>query len=156
MSRKSFGSFRMRQGAIEKYIRRSSCPLLTAFFIQKTSIPPSQSVNQTSIRSIYLSNPLLVTPAFNMQFTKLFAITALLAFTAVAAPAADADATRKTKPARPPPPPPPQNNNSCGNGATPYCCNTDNYGKYTSCFVLGKSTQASSLLGFHIHLSISC
>ena len=62
-----------------------------------------------------------------MQY-KIISIIALMATTALANP--------PPKPVKPQPPPPPPTNeqtNTCGNGATPYCCNTDNKGKYTTC-----------------------
>jgi len=75
-----------------------------------------------------------------MQYTKIFTIVALFAAGAFAAPAPEAEANKPTKPAHPPPQPTgPTQTNTCGNGATPYCCNTDNNGFYTTCSVLGKS-----------------
>ena len=83
-----------------------------------------------------------------MHFAKYLALAALIATGALAAPAAEAN---PNKPAPPPPPPKPTKptqpaqpspttvaqSNQCGNDATPYCCNTDNTGKYTTCSVLG-------------------
>ena len=88
-----------------------------------------------------------------MHITKLFALTALLAATAFAAPAAEADAS-KPKPSKPQKPPQQQQTNSCGNGVAPYCCNTDNSGKYTSCAAMGESSQTLSP-SFHTNDSVS-
>lgn len=74
--------------------------------------------------------------ATKMQFTNFLAVAVLLAGSALAAPAPDAFATKPTKPQ---PPTVNQQQNSCGNGGAPYCCNTDNKGKYTTCKVIGKT-----------------
>lgn len=70
-----------------------------------------------------------------MHFTNYFSIMAFVATGVLASPMPDA---------KPPPPPKPtpttiSQGNTCGNGATPYCCNTDNFGVYTTCSALGMS-----------------
>ncbi|KAK4986235.1 hypothetical protein LTR50_005464 [Elasticomyces elasticus] len=69
-----------------------------------------------------------------MHFSKIFAIAALFASGALAAPAAEAEAAHKPTPR--PQPTVVSQSNSCGNNAMPYCCNTDNYGAYTTCSVM--------------------
>ena len=67
-----------------------------------------------------------------MHYLGSLALTALLFGSTLAAPLADAEAN-KPKPPKPTPTPGPVQGNSCGNGATPYCCNTDGFGYYTTC-----------------------
>lgn len=74
-----------------------------------------------------------------MHYTKIVTIFTLLAASAFAAPAANAEAHDKpNKPNRPRPSPGPVQTNNCNNGANPYCCNTDNEGRYTKCYSNGK------------------
>lgn len=78
--------------------------------------------------------------------TKVFAFATILVAGAFAAPAAEAN-----PPPKPSKPQPPKQSdvtqvNACGNGAQPYCCNTDNFGKYTTCSALRKLPLCSSLL----------
>ena len=73
-----------------------------------------------------------------MQLVKLFALATLLASGALAVPVAEPEPGKPTKPEKPQPPTINVQSNQCGNGAAPYCCNTDNKGKYTTCKVLGK------------------
>ena len=71
-----------------------------------------------------------------MQFTNILSVAVLLAGSAFAAPAPDAN--KPTKPAAPVAPTTVSQSNSCGNGGSQYCCNTDNFGVYTTCSVLCK------------------
>lgn len=76
-----------------------------------------------------------------MHFTKYFAIVAFIATGVLASPMpGKAPPPPPPKPAPPPPPSQPttvSQSNTCGNNATPYCCNTDSKGAYTTCKVLG-------------------
>ena len=76
-----------------------------------------------------------------MQFTNILAIAVLLAGSAVAAPGGGPPPKNPGKPPKPQPQPGSTTNqgNSCGNGAIPYCCDSDN-GSYTKCKALGKKT----------------
>lgn len=67
-----------------------------------------------------------------MQFTNILTVVVLLASGALASPG------KPPKPEKPSPPVVVAQQNQCGNGAAPYCCNTDNSGKYTTCEVLSK------------------
>ncbi|KAK4976483.1 hypothetical protein LTR66_010870 [Elasticomyces elasticus] len=78
-----------------------------------------------------------------MHFSKIFAIAALFASGALAAPAPAAEAEANYKPAPRPQPTIVSQSNSCGNGAMPYCCNTDNMGAYTTCSVMGSGSVCS-------------
>jgi hypothetical protein len=73
-----------------------------------------------------------------MQLIKVFGLAALLAGTAFAAPAAEAEAGRPKPPKPTAPPAPVTQTNVCGNNVAPYCCNTDNKGKVTTCNAMGK------------------
>ncbi|EON69205.1 hypothetical protein W97_08464 [Coniosporium apollinis CBS 100218] len=70
-----------------------------------------------------------------MHFTKVFALVAIFATGALAAPVAEADAT-PPKPVKPVINKPKINiatqTNVCGNGVTPFCCTSDNKGS-SSC-----------------------
>jgi hypothetical protein len=110
--------------------------------LKQTSISSSSRQSTDSTNQLPLSRLHPFPPTqINMQFTKVLALVALFAGAAFAAPAADAAAN--------PPPPPPKptkpvpttiaQTNACGNGVTPYCCNTDNQGWYTSCYAMGES-----------------
>lgn len=76
-----------------------------------------------------------------MHFTKVFALAAIFATGALAAPVAEADATTPTRPKKPVVNRPKINivnqSNVCGNGVTPFCCSQDGFGK-TSCKAFGK------------------
>merc|ERR1711874_413556 len=82
------------------------------------------------------------TPQSNtMHFLKLIALTGFFASAAYAVPT---DPVKPSKPGKPaPPPPPPTQQNACGNGAAPFCCNTDSKGGYTSCYAFEFSSQCS-------------
>ena len=70
-----------------------------------------------------------------MHFTKVIALAALLTGSAIAAPAAEPN--NPPPPKQPPPQPSPTNinqQNACGNNAQPYCCTTDQWGGYVSCY----------------------
>ncbi|CAL8581143.1 hypothetical protein XPA_006846 [Xanthoria parietina] len=73
-----------------------------------------------------------------MHFAKFLALVGVFATAAVAAPNKP---TKPPQPPPPPPPPPPTQQNACGNGATPYCCNTDSKGAYGSCYTYQFSSQ---------------
>jgi hypothetical protein len=82
-----------------------------------------------------------------MHLTKVLTLMAVLAGTALAAPAAEAEAgaskstnTRKpTNTGRPKPQPTiVDQSNQYGTGITPYCCNTDNRGQFTSCYAISE------------------
>ncbi|KIV88714.1 hypothetical protein PV10_08372 [Exophiala mesophila] len=79
-----------------------------------------------------------------MQLVKLFALATLLASGALAVPVAEPEPGKPTKPEKPAPPSINVQSNQCGNGAAPYCCNTDNKGKYTTCKVLGSGSQCGA------------
>ncbi|MCJ1245560.1 hypothetical protein MMC30_002764 [Trapelia coarctata] len=66
-----------------------------------------------------------------MHYLKTLTLTALLFGSALAAPN-----VKPTKPAKPTPTPGPVQTNVCGNNDAPYCCNTDGFGFYTTCYVL--------------------
>ena len=97
--------------------------------------------------SLYLKHKSETLNPIDMHFTKYFTIVALVAAGALAAPTEPKQTTTTTPAAKPTKPTKPaqptatvvQQTNQCGNGATPYCCNTDNSGKYTTCSVLGTS-----------------
>ena len=75
-----------------------------------------------------------------MHFTKFLALVGLFAGAALAAPNAEPNPPKPDKPVKPQPPPsqPPTQQNACGNGAVPYCCNTDGSG-YGSCYAFRTS-----------------
>ncbi|MCJ1423550.1 hypothetical protein MMC29_001434 [Sticta canariensis] len=78
-----------------------------------------------------------------MQLTHLLTFAVLLAGSALAVPAPDAHRAKPPKPVYEPPPPSVVNqSNSCGNGAQPYCCDSDNGGS-TVCNVSGGSSVCS-------------
>lgn len=96
--------------------------------------------------------------AIKMHMTKVFAFATILAAGALAAPAAEANPPKPTPPQNPPQPTQTTVNqsNACGNNATPYCCNTDNKGKYTTCYAFRKLSRVRLLLHlFHGSLSSS-
>ena len=72
--------------------------------------------------------------SIKMQFIKFVALVGLLAGGALAAPTDKPDKPQKPPKQQPPPPPPPTQNNACGNGASPFCCNGDGHGGYSSCY----------------------
>ncbi|KAL8806444.1 MAG: hypothetical protein Q9182_001359 [Xanthomendoza sp. 2 TL-2023] len=76
-----------------------------------------------------------------MHFTKFLALVGFFATAAIAAPNAEPNNPKPTKPT--PSPSPPAQQNVCGNGAQPYCCNTDSKGAYTSCYAFQFSSQCS-------------
>lgn len=96
----------------------------------------SQQKVQSSSLNFYNHRP-QTTPS-KMQLIKLFALATLLASGALAVPVAEPEPGKPTKPEKPSPPSINVVSNQCGNGAAPYCCNTDNKGKYTTCKVMGK------------------
>ncbi|KAL8697959.1 MAG: hypothetical protein Q9224_002071 [Gallowayella concinna] len=67
-----------------------------------------------------------------MHFTKFLTLVGFLATAAIAAPNAEPNPPKPTKPS--PSPSAPAQQNACGNGAQPYCCNTDSKGAYNSCY----------------------
>ncbi|KAL8994418.1 MAG: hypothetical protein Q9169_005605 [Polycauliona sp. 2 TL-2023] len=78
-----------------------------------------------------------------MHFSKFVALVALFAGGALATPTDKPP--KPVKPVKPaPPPPPPTQQNACGNGATPYCCNADGKGAYGSCYSYEFSSQCSA------------
>ncbi|KAF2717643.1 hypothetical protein K431DRAFT_306736 [Polychaeton citri CBS 116435] len=81
-----------------------------------------------------------------MHFNKYLTLAALMATTSLAAPAAEAEAAAAQKPTKPAKPTatPVSQANQCANGAQPYCCNTDNKGLYTDCYVMGTAGICSS------------
>lgn len=83
-----------------------------------------------------------------MHMTKIFAFVTILAAGAFAAPAAEANPPKPTKPAPQPQPTNVNQSNACGNGATPYCCNIDNKGKYTTCYAFRELPYVYLLLNF--------
>lgn len=118
-------------------IKGGSIPAQLLFFIHKQqSSPqvfryPKSTQSKTSSRFQLEQNRFKST--VKMQFAKLLAIVTIFAGGALAAP-------NKPKPPPPPPSPTPVQTNACGNGATPYCCNTDTSGSsgtpygYSSCY----------------------
>lgn len=80
-----------------------------------------------------------------MQLTHFLTIAVLFAGSALAAPSADAHREKPAKPNHSTTTTTTNQSNSCGNGAAPYCCNTDNGGSGTSCSVSGKNYPCSSL-----------
>lgn len=94
-----------------------------------------QTSQQTSNKFPSSSRP--TSPSIKMHYTKFIAIAALMFGTALAAPAAEAEA-HPPKPAKPTPITN-VNSNQCGNGAMPYCCDTDNSGKFNSCYANSQS-----------------
>jgi hypothetical protein len=72
-----------------------------------------------------------------MHCGKYFALAALIVTGVVAAPAAEPNPPKPNPPPKPAQPTPVQQTNQCGNNATPYCCDTDGKGAYTTCKVLG-------------------
>lgn len=79
-----------------------------------------------------------------MHFSKYIALAAFIATGVLAAPAAEPEPNppKPSKPSKPSKPAQPTQTavvqqNSCGNGNMPFCCNTDNSGKYTSCYTMG-------------------
>lgn len=81
--------------------------------------------------------------SIKMQFTNILAIIALLAGSTFAAPAADANPSKHAK-VRKPAPTTVSQVNSCGNGATPYCCYAEDE-RTTVCSILGKTSYGSYL-----------
>ena len=80
-----------------------------------------------------------------MHYTKIVTIVTLLAASAFAAPAANAEAhDRPKKPHRPQPSPGPVQTNNCGSDAQGYCCYTDQFGSYTTCSSMGKCRSLKS------------
>lgn len=73
-----------------------------------------------------------------MQFTNILAVAVLLAGSALAAPAADANPPKAVKPSKPASTTVAQSNN-CGNTATPYCCDSETLSALTTCSILGKN-----------------
>ena len=111
-----------------------------------TSIPPFSSPssssttltsdNSTSIQHKPSQALSTSTPSAKMQYLKTLAITAFLAASVIASPIAEANPPKPTKPAKPPTGP--VETNVCANGDAPYCCNTDNFGYYTTCSVFSE------------------
>lgn len=76
-----------------------------------------------------------------MHFTKYFTVAAIVTTGVLAAPR-----EAPAKPSKPASPPTNSQGNACGNGAAPYCCNTDNLGKYTVCALLGHFPSKSKTI----------
>lgn len=95
-----------------------SCCLRCSCFSQLSSI---FFISQTPLSKAFNSP--------NMHISKYFTVVALIATGVLAAPPKP---DKPNKPAQPATTVVSQTN-QCGNGATPYCCNTDNSGKYTTC-----------------------
>lgn len=89
-----------------------------------------------------------------MQLTHFLTIAVLFAGSALAAPSADAHREKPAKPNHSTTTTTTNQSNSCGNGAAPYCCNTDNGGSGTSCSVSGKNYPCSSQASYFKTLSI--
>jgi len=116
----------------EGYIKGFISPLLSSSG-NISSSTSYKSPAQASSTSLHSQEPQANPNPPKMQYFKTLALTALLFGSAIAAPN-----NKPTKPAKPTPTPGPVQNNVCANGDAPYCCNTDGFGFYTTCTVLGK------------------
>ena len=113
----------------QKNIKSQSFPTRN-LVLQDTNNLQLSSRNQNNLKAFHIrfhEPPSSIT----MHFAKFLALVGVFAMAAVAAPNKP---TKPPQPPPPPPPPPPTQQNACGNGATPYCCNTDSKGAYGSCY----------------------
>ena len=79
-----------------------------------------------------------------MHFTKVFALAALFAGAAIAAPHAEPN-DKPPKQPKPTPKPPVTQKNACNNDAQAYCCTVESGGAYGSCYAYRKTSPFTSL-----------
>jgi len=88
---------------------------------------------------------------FHYDHSKYLVAAAFFAAGALAVPVAEPGKPPSPAPSKPTQPTKPSQptatvvsqTNQCGNDATPYCCNTDNKGKYTLCSLLSTGSTCS-------------
>lgn len=144
---------------IRKHIRPSRCPTSSS----SSSNHPSPATSPRVIINFPLLNPQeTIVKEAKMHYTNVLALAIVFAGSAVALPWYDEECQTQTvtktatqtvtktatktatktvtKTAHATTV---NQTNNCGNGAMPYCCNTDNGGQYTTCSAMGKIARFS-------------